>query len=116
MIRFACKRVEMRDVVMCSFGLGRTEYAVLHAVMGRPGTVSQVASKLGLERTGVQKALKALVKKGLVARRKSNLPGGGYFFGYAPADVPSIRRLMKSTVRSWASAVESEINSWGRKT
>lgn len=114
MIRFACKAVRIEDIVRCSFGLGRTEYLVLSTLAKSKGMlqVSEIAKRLSLDRTGVQKAATSLVAKGLAGRRKCDLPGGGYAFCYSARGREELKRKMRAAVRSWSAGVLSGIDSW----
>jgi predicted transcriptional regulator len=112
MLKFACRTIEMGDIVRCSFGLTGSEYQVLLRLLSGAGTVQDISRRLKMERTGVQKALKGLVAKGLAHREKRNLPSGGFSFVYRPSDRKKIRADMKSSVKRWSAGVCRAIDGW----
>src|SRR3989339_1686432 len=111
MIDFACKKIDIADIIMCSHGLSRTEYAVLMALMGPGGlrSVSEIAASMGLERTTVQKALAALLSKKLTQRRQLNLSGGGYAYRYSALPKEVFRAGLIATIGGWHKKATEEI-------
>lgn len=114
MIHFACKRIEIGEIVRCSFALSKSEYGVLEilAKSKNPLSVQEISKRLSLERTGTQKALKGLLEKGIALRKKCNLPGGGYSYCYFAASPSDLKKRMKESVKGWVSGVYREIDSW----
>jgi predicted transcriptional regulator len=112
MLRFACKNIEMEDIVRCSFGLTKTEYLVLHRLFSSAGTAQMIAKSLKMERTGVQKALTGLVGKSLARREKRGLPTGGFSFVYSAEDRKGMKAKMKSSVQSWSAGVCKAVDGW----
>lgn len=111
-IVFACKRISQEDLIRCSFNLNKTEYNVLVFLMksGRETTASGTSSAMGLERTTVQKALKALLEKSLVRRTRRALPKGGYSYLYKVGGKDEIKARMRAAVHEWYEGVKSEID------
>ena len=114
MMTFACKEIDLKDLLLCSFSLNKTSHTVLQGMIGEqePGTPEAIAKHLKLDRTTVQKALKALVARDLVTRRQHNLPSGGYQYLYSVKDKGEIKRRMYDTIHAWTAQVEKEIDSW----
>ncbi|MFH0961565.1 MAG: MarR family transcriptional regulator [archaeon] len=114
MIHFACKRIEMEEIVRCSFALSKTEYKILSILMrsGKGLGVSEIAARLSLDRTGIQKSVKGLVRKKLAERKKSDRASGGFSFLYSAKAPGEIRRRMKASANSWVSGVFREIDGW----
>jgi hypothetical protein len=54
MISFACRVIEMSDLIKCSFDLNKTDYMVFVFPIKNTGELSieELSKKLGLERSG----------------------------------------------------------------
>ncbi|MCR4368716.1 MAG: HTH domain-containing protein [archaeon] len=111
MIDFACKKVSHEDLVRCSYNLNKTEYNVLLEMLkGGGGNASELAKKMGLERTTVHKALTALAEKSLAKKTQINLEHGGYAFTYAPKDRQKIRQELSAIINDWHQKALREAN------
>ena len=113
-MQFACRQINMDEVVKCSLGLTRAEYKVFKKYMQlkKEITLANLAEKTRLDRTTVQKASLKLVEKGLLLRFQHNRSRGGYEFIYKIKDKEEIRNKARSIVRAWWEAVDQELNSW----
>lgn len=112
-IDFACQNIDLTQVVRCSLGLTRAEYRVLiNALKTKNFTVEKMSNKMGLDRTTIQKGLSKLLKKGLVERRQLNRDSGGYTYVYAAKDVETVKKKVKTTIRTWAKRTEKEVETW----
>lgn len=114
MISFACQQINLKDIVMCSFDLSKTEYDLMLFLFGEdePLTINAIAQKKGLERSTVQKAVSKLFAKDLVERRQLNLSSGGYRFMYAILDKPLIKEQIVTIVNGWQKNVLDALDSW----
>lgn len=112
LITFACKKIKYEDIVRCSFELNKTEYNILMFLLGRSSfyTISQIAKKMKLNRTTIQKAMKTLLRYKLVRRRQKNLLKGGYIFLYKASNKDEIKNRIQNIVKRWYEAVENKIN------
>ncbi|MBD3397986.1 hypothetical protein GF412_02355 [Candidatus Micrarchaeota archaeon] len=113
-MEFACKRIDLDEVVKCSLGLTKAEYRVFRKYMAlkKEITLAELSKKTGLDRTTVQKASLKLVGKGLLFRSQRNRPRGGYEFLYSIADRSEIRSKVRGIVRSWWEAVDENLQYW----
>jgi predicted transcriptional regulator len=113
-MNFACKKIELEELVKCSFDLNKTEYKVMTFLLRAGGkhTVASISKKMGLERTTVQKALKGLMDKKLAKRVQRNLSRGGYLFLYEIDEKENIKKRQKEIVYNWYKSVEKEIDNW----
>jgi len=112
-ISFACKRIQINQILRCSFGLSAAEFETLRALLKRgESTVEELASALNKDRTTVQRATKPLLAKGLVKRRQYNLESGGYQYSYSPADKDMIKREISKQFSSFSELVQKEIEKW----
>ncbi len=113
MISFACKKIELPELIRCSFGMNKTEYNVMSHMMEQDDMkVEQIAQGMSLERSTVQKAIKQLVSKDIVLRTQENLDKGGYVFKYLIKDKDVIKRMILESVNNWHKNVVSEVKSW----
>jgi len=113
-MQFACKQVNLDEVVKCSLGLTRAEYKVFkkYLRLKKEITLAELSEKTGLDRTTVQKASLKLIEKGLLSRFQHNRPRGGYEFLYKIKDKEEIRNKARSIVRAWWEIVDQGLNSW----
>ena len=72
-------------------------------------TVSQIAKKMKLERTTIQKAIKNLVSEKLSKRIQKNLHRGGYTFIYKINNKDDIKKKMKNIIYEWYKGIETAI-------
>ncbi len=113
MISFACKIIELEDLIKCSFGMNKTEYNVMMFLLGKEEmTVEEIAKGMNLERSTVQKTIKKLVEKNIVLRTQENLAKGGYIFKYLIKDKPVLKRMILENMEKWYKVVQREIENW----
>jgi len=112
-INFACQKFPVENIVMCSFGINETDYAVLLYLFGHDNkTINDIAKALGKERSTIQKSINKLFGKNLIERRQKNISKGGYKFIYSAKDKESIKEKISSVLDSWVLNVKKEIKRW----
>ena len=114
MISFACKKIDLKDLITCSFEMNKTDFNLFTFLMKNDGfmTTHDIADGVGLDRTSVQKSIKRLVEKGIVERHQENLGSGGYTFVYRVKDKDMIKKQMLDRINTWSKMVKSEIDNW----
>jgi predicted transcriptional regulator len=115
MISFACRAIQFQDLLRCSFGLNKTDYAVYMLMLSEKRermAVSEIADRAGKERTVIQKSMKRLFERNLIKRFQENLESGGYRFYYSPVEKREVKARLMQSVRSWVENVESAVNHW----
>ena len=114
MISFACMKIELRNLIKCSFELNKTDYDIFIFLISeeRSMATSEIARIIGLDRTTVQKSIKRLTEKELVLRTQKNLSKGGYIFTYTIKDKKIIKERMSEIVKKWHDNVQTEISKW----
>jgi predicted transcriptional regulator len=114
MITFACKDIEFKDLLRCSFALTRSEYNVFMFLLksDKYYTANQIGKTMKLDRTTVQKAIKKLADKEIVIRHQENLEKGGYLFFYKIKNRQEIKHKMMNIVEKWHDGVLEEITNW----
>jgi predicted transcriptional regulator len=115
MIDFACKKIEIRQVVKCGLGLSKADFKLMDFMLKNEDkyfTTHELSKKLNLNLSTIQRSVKKLYEKAIIDRKQINLGGGGYLFTYQSKDKSEVRKLVISVVRSWTKNVEAEINRW----
>lgn len=114
MISFACRKIQIEDVIKCSFNLNKTSYKVLSSMIKKDDwmSVTDIASAVGLERSGVQKAIKLLLKEKLISRRQKNIPSGGYVYFYRSISKQDIIDMLMSIIDRWEGMLREETKKW----
>lgn len=113
-LSFACKQIDFKDIIMCSFELNKTEYALLLFLLQQKDSLcaSSIGERMSKDRTTVQKAVKKLVDKDVVAKHQVNLDGGGYTFVYTIKNKEHLRSMLLDIVNGWHKNVVSSIKNW----
>jgi len=114
-ISFACKKIDINDLIKCSFGFSKTEFKVFNFLLGKDKqayTVVDLADKVNLDRSSVQRALKKLVDKKIVERRAKNLGNGGFLYIYKIFHKEDIKDRLKLNIQNWYKTADNYITSW----
>ncbi|MFC2136104.1 helix-turn-helix domain-containing protein [Bacteroidota bacterium] len=114
MISFACKDIDIKDLIKCSFDLNKTDYTLFIFLMQneKQYSIEELSNKLKLERSSVQKAIKNLVFRKLVERKQINLDKGGYQFYYNINKKEEIKTRIEEIIDGWHRKVKEEISKW----
>lgn len=115
MIDFACKEFDLDEIIRCGFSITKAEYKILNFFISNSDewyTTDDVAKKLELNLSTIQRGVKKLHEEKVIERRQNNLSGGGYTFVYKCESKPELRKLLIEIIHSWAKRVEIEINHW----
>jgi len=109
---FACKTIDLKDVMCCSFKLNKTEYTVLLNLLRQDKAISieEIAELCNLTKSSIQKSIKILIKNGFVQRRKINKNNGGYFYSYKIVSKDLIKNYLTNNVKEWSKNILNEIN------
>jgi predicted transcriptional regulator len=112
MIVFACKKIKKEEIIRCSFNINKTEYNIFMFLLksNNKFDVLQIAEKLDLDRTTVQKAVKRLAELDLVRRYQQNLEKGGYIFFYQINNKKEIKDKLINIITEWYENVKEGIN------
>lgn len=89
------------DLLCCAFGLRNTEIDAFFSLMSGPGTVKEIASKIGRDRSTIQRVLTKLCKKGLVEQEERNFDRGGYYYVYRAVSSTDVRDQILSQLEEW---------------
>jgi predicted transcriptional regulator len=114
LINFACKDIDITDLIKCSFGLNKTSCRLLLKMLkiNKSLSVEELAKSMGVDRTTIQKALKILIDSKLVLRKQRNLDNGGYIFLYDAQDKEEIKQRMIKDIGCWTKNAKNEVESW----
>ena len=115
MIDFACKEFKLSEIIKCALGLRKADLAVLSFFLEHTDSwhsAEDVAKKLRLNVTTVQRASKKLFEKDIIHRQQENLTGGGYVYSYKLKNKTHIRMVIMSIVERWKKKVADELEKW----
>lgn len=113
-VSFACKTIDLQDILRCSFNLNKTEYNLLLFLMKQSESLcaSSIGEMVSKDRTTIQKAIKHLLDSDLVHKHQVNLDQGGYIFVYKIKDKEYLRTRILEVVNSWHNSVVNEVKNW----
>lgn len=109
---FACKKINVLDVVKCSLGLSKSEVIILKFLVKHSGeyySTEDVCDELKFEKSTVQKCVKKLYDSNVLLKRQKNLDGGGYEFEYSSIEVSKVREIILGNINLWVSRIEKEL-------
>jgi predicted transcriptional regulator len=112
-MEFACRTIDVKDIIACSLGLKKSEYKVFELLLhSEHVTIQDLSKKLDLDRTTVQKVLKHFVTNELVERYQENLDVGGYVFVYKIKDKVILKKRIHAAIDKWYSTARQAIDNW----
>jgi len=112
-MEFACKQIDVKDVIACSLGLKKSEYRVFEVLLtSNHVTLKELSKKLNLDRTTLQKIFKKFVANELVERYQENLDNGGYIFVYKVKDKTLLKKRIHLAIDKWYDTARSAIDKW----
>jgi len=115
MIDFACKKLNLEEVIRCSLNLTKTEYKILDYLIKnhRDQFTTQEVSrifKMGLSTT--QKAIKKISDEGLIKKIQKNRSKGGYILIYSIKEKLILKEKILNIINNWVQKVEIGIKNW----
>lgn len=114
MVEFACKRLELRELIKCCFSMNKTEYSIFSFLLDQSEGLctSVIAEMMGKDRTTIQKSIKVMFQKNIVTKHQINLKKGGYIFVYAIREKDELKKRMHGITNEWFNSVTKSIDSW----
>lgn len=115
MIDFACKEFKVEAIIKCSLMLTKADFKALKYLADNSKewyTTEDLAKKLKLNLSTVQRAVKKLHEKNLAERTQNNLDNGGYIYLYRSKPKEAIAAVIMSIVNNWVAKVNSELQKW----
>ncbi len=114
MIDFACKKFDLEEVIKCSLGLSKAEFRLLKFMVEheKKFTTDELAKKLNLDKSTIQRSVKKLHEKNILTRSQINQSAGGYVFLYRVKDKTNIRKIVTDTIDNWVSVFKKKIADW----
>lgn len=114
-IEFACKKLNLDDIIMCSLNLTKTEFRIFEYLVKNDEkwfNTNEISTGLDIGLSTAQKGVKKLCDGNVVQQSQKNIAGGGYFFVYRIMNKPKLRKIILGIVKKWVNNVELEINNW----
>lgn len=114
MIQFACKTIQVKDVIKCSLGLTKAEVLLFEHFIKSDCfcTTQKLSEELQLDLSTVQRGVKKLYDQDVLERKQTNVSGGGYYFSYAAKSKSEIKKTLLTIINSWMGKVEDSLDSW----
>lgn len=115
MMNFACRNIELDEVVKCSLNLSNADFRLISFFVKHPDndfSTLELSKKLDLDKSTIQRGVKKLHGKGLLFRRQLNQSAGGYLFRYRIKDKDSMKKKILEILESWNEKVKKELNKW----
>lgn len=115
MLDFACKRIELEEVVRCGLAISKSEYALIRFLLrNRDNWYSseQLSARMHLDKSTIQRSLKKLFEKEVINRKQRNLESGGYVFIYQTKNRQALIEKISSIVQDWTKRVLEEMKNW----
>jgi predicted transcriptional regulator len=115
MIDFACKKFSLEEVLRCSLNLSKAELDILKFLIKNKHedvNTKIIQSKVKLDLTTVQRAVKKIYKLGILDRTQANLGNGGYVFSYKIKSKVEIKNKVIEIVDNWSKRVGNEFDKW----
>jgi len=107
---------DFEDVLSCVFGIQTHESRTYLALLDNPGsTVAELADVVDRDRSNVNRSLSTLREKGLAARERRLLDGGGHVYQYTATPLDEAKELMHETLDEWAAYVHERIDEFGEQ-
>ncbi len=113
-INFVCRVIKFEDILRCSFGLNKTEIAIMKFLLEEKEelTIEEIMKKIKRDRTTIQRGVKRLFEKELIKRRQINLDKGGYVFIYSSKPKQELKDKVFKIFESFKESVSKEIQKW----
>ena len=113
-MEFACKSVEVEEIIACSLSLKKSEYKIFEAMIkeSKKYSIQELSDKLKLDRTTIQKVLKKFVDLEIAKRYQQNLESGGYIFYYQIRDKNDLKKKIHSAIKKWNDSAVLAVDKW----
>jgi predicted transcriptional regulator len=115
-IDFKCKKVSLKDLVQCNYGLNESEYQIFSSLISAKGglSVKELVEKVDKDRTTVQKILVKLLKRGLLMKRQINLDRG-FMFVYFSKNKSEIISEIEVNVEGYFNKIKESLETWKKQ-
>jgi predicted transcriptional regulator len=111
---FACKTIDVQQILKCSLGLSKAGCSVLRELMSQEDwiTSEELAITTGYDLATVQRSLKHLHERNVVKRIQHNREVGGYEYYYLLVDKKAFRNVVTQTMEEWMQEARKELTEW----
>ncbi len=112
-ITFACRELDIDEIIRCGLNLSKSEMKIFKESLKESNISSNnMAKRLNLDRTTIQKGLGKLLEKGLIRRVQMNRDNGGYEYRYQSMSKEDTRNKVKEIASEWFKMVEVGLEKW----
>ncbi len=115
---FACKQIDVEQVLKCALGISKAGCAVLHCLANKKNwaTSEQLAQELDYDLATIQRNLKHLHERGILQRIQQNKELGGYEYTYSIVAQKEFLRVLEQTLHAWMQEAKKELEHWTIQT
>lgn len=114
MIDFACRRFELEEIIRCGLNLTKADFNLLEFLMKNSQneySTSDIAKKLNLDLSTIQRSIKKIYDKNFLTRSQINLHRG-YVFLYRIKSKKIVKDLIMSIINNWVKSFEDNLKRW----
>ncbi len=115
MIDFACRVFLLDEIIKCSLGITKADFKVMDFLVKNSEehfTTEELAKKLSLNLTTIQRAVKKLYEQKVLERKQNNLDNGGYVFIYKIVSKRAVKQIILEIIDKWKANVETALEKW----
>ena len=114
MITFACKKINVLDVIKCSLSLTKSELILFDLFVNddQAYSTTELSKKLKLDISTIQRGVKKLFEQEIIVRKQINVENGGYYFIYQSKPKAEIRAKITQIVQTWSASVDKTLKAY----
>lgn len=114
---FACKKIDVEQVLKCSLGLTKAGCTIMHYLRKNDDwhTSEEIAKKTGYDLATTQRTLKHLYERGVVHRRQQNRDVGGYEYHYQIVSEQELQTTINAVLDDWVLRVRKGLTTFLEK-
>ena len=106
----------LEDLLYAVFDMSATELDICLCVMeGGDLTVSELADRIGYDRSVVSRHLAHLAELGVIERQRQLLEQGGHTYVYSPVPPETVRARLRDAFVTWVRAATVQLDSLQRE-
>lgn len=112
----AVEEPTLEDLLYAVFDMSATELDICLCVMEDGDlTVSELADRIGYDRSVVSRHLSHLAELGVIERRRQLLEQGGHTYVYTPVPAETVRARLRAAFFTWVRAATAQLDSLQRE-
>lgn len=112
-LNLSCKKINIKDLLMCNYNLSKTEYEVLNILLKKnKGTsVKELSKKLDKQRSTIQKIVLSLLEKKIITKKQINLDRG-YMYVYYTKEKENMISEIEENIKKFTDNLLQTLDKW----